>query len=119
MFKDPLLSTVGQLPESALNAWAAFLSLFPAGEDAADVRIMTLRHDIYELLDHLRHTIGVAHNCSDVPLPREKDLSEYKIFKRFPDDGQVKRKSGDFRGMDASDIASSMSAMAKMFTGKA
>jgi hypothetical protein len=88
--------------------------MHPAGEDVNDLRVAALRHDIYELLDHLRYTIGAAHGCKNVPRPRRKRLADYNIFKRFGSGKSKTTGAGnvDLAQLDQVGIAQRMKAAA-------
>lgn len=107
-----------RLTESQLNGWAAFLSIYPAGEDAQDARFMALRHDIYEMLDHLRYAIGIAGRCKNVTKPTRKEFSQFEIFKRFFPGKKSGGNKRDFRNLTQAEIAKRMTAAARALTSR-
>lgn len=96
------------MPASELAGWQAFLKMYPAGEEALDIRFEALRLDLADLRNWLSHAIYRAAGSKSVKKPKRQKIGAFKIFNRFG--GKAKK---DFRDMTQDEIAARMRAYVK------
>lgn len=89
---------IGAMPLSQAEKYNWFLSQYPMGEEAMDIRFQTLRMDLASALDQIVYAIYRAAGSRKSP-PKRRSFKNFRIFKRLGD-----TSNDDFTKMDSTAI---------------